>query len=239
MGKKLLGGLLLGATLYCAIRYLGERWGATNAEVATALPGDEIVCDPNTLSTHAVTIEVPPSQVWPWLAQAGHRGAGRAGWYTDAWWDPFVDRFVLPLMVPAKDLPEPGWYHSADHIIPEFQHPAVGDVVPDGPPGTAWFTIREVERERSLVLYSDSHVRYMSPKFLQGTRWAASGPFTWVFALSPVGDSATRLVLRTRAELRPHVLLALVKPFFYLADFLLARQLLLGLKRRAEKPASQ
>lgn len=43
------------------------------------------------------------------------------------------------------------------------------------------------------------------------------------------------LVLRTRVRFRPRLLLELVKPFAYLADFLLARQLLLGMKRRAEQ----
>ena len=237
MGKKLWVGLLLTGGAYLASRYLGERWGATSAEVDERLPGDELVPRPNVETTHAITIQAAPAEVWPWLVQAGYRGAGRAGWYTDAWWDPLLDKYILPLMVPKKDLPAPNWYKSADRIIPELQHVAVGDVIPDGPPGTAWFVVKEVQPERALVLYSESHVRYLAPKALQGTSMAPSGPFTWVFVLRPLEGAATRLILRTRTEMRPRLLLELGRPMVYLADFLLARQLLRGFKGRAERAA--
>jgi hypothetical protein len=239
MGRKLWIGLLLGGGTYFGSLYLGERWGATDEEAHASLPGDYLIPSPNVVTTHAITIQAPPSDVWPWLIQAGYRGAGRAGWYTDAWWDPILDRYILPMMVPAKHLPAPGWYKSADRLIPELQHVAVDAVIPDGPPGTAWFTVREVEPERALVLYSESHVRYLAPKGLQETRLAPHGPFTWTFVLRPEGDGVTRFILRTRTEFQPRVLLELGKPLVYLADFLLARQLLRGFKGRAERSAGR
>jgi hypothetical protein len=39
-------------------------------------------------TTHAVTIDAPPSAIWPWIVQAGY---GRAGWYTHEW----VERLLL------------------------------------------------------------------------------------------------------------------------------------------------
>ena len=42
-------------------------------------------------TTHAITILAPPSEVWRWLVQAGYRGSGRAGWYTDT---PLIDPLV-------------------------------------------------------------------------------------------------------------------------------------------------
>ena len=66
-----------------------------------------------------------------------------------------------------------------------------------------------------------------------------NGPFTWVFALSPLPAGATRLTLRTRAMASPRPLIELGKPFIYLAAFLLARQLLWGVKKRAEKLAAR
>jgi hypothetical protein len=40
------------------------------------LPGDDLVPSPLVETTHAVTINAPPEQVWPWLVQIGQ---GRAG----------------------------------------------------------------------------------------------------------------------------------------------------------------
>jgi hypothetical protein len=49
------------------------RWGATKAEVAAAMAGDDIVRRAQFNATRAVTIEAPPEQVWPWIAQLGYR----------------------------------------------------------------------------------------------------------------------------------------------------------------------
>jgi hypothetical protein len=55
------------------------RWGATDAEVAAPMPGDEIVDRAQFNATRAITIEAPPEHVWPWIAQLGY---GRGGFYT-------------------------------------------------------------------------------------------------------------------------------------------------------------
>ena len=54
---------------------------ATVVEKRRPLPVDAIIPDPIFTSTHAITIDAPPEQVWPWMAQMG---SGRAGWYS---WD--------------------------------------------------------------------------------------------------------------------------------------------------------
>lgn len=46
-----------------------------------SLPVDAMISDPIFTSTHAITVNAPPEQVWPWIAQMG---SGRAGWYS---WD--------------------------------------------------------------------------------------------------------------------------------------------------------
>src|SRR2546421_190922 len=92
---------------------------------------------PPTGSTdHAVTIGAPPSAVWPWLTQLGwHRG----GYYTPHW----VDRLLFPNNRP-----------SLDHLDPALvRNLAVGDVIPDGEPGTAWFTVATVAAPHILVLH--------------------------------------------------------------------------------------
>ena len=78
------------------------RWGATDAEVARALPGDELVPDAKISSTHAITIRAAPAEVWPWLVQLGQ---GRGGFYSYDW---IEDAMGLEI-------------HSADRILPEYQ----------------------------------------------------------------------------------------------------------------------
>ena len=84
------------------------RWGATDAEVAGEMPGDEIVPRAGFNTTRALTIDAPPRDVWPWIVQLGY---GRAGFY-------------------SYDIFDNAGRPSADRIIDDFQHPRVGDWVP-------------------------------------------------------------------------------------------------------------
>ena len=54
------------------------RWGATEEEVARAMPGDL----DHIGWTRAITIDATPEQIWPWLVQWGQ---GRGGWYSYDW----------------------------------------------------------------------------------------------------------------------------------------------------------
>jgi hypothetical protein len=90
------------------LRHWHRRWGATDTEVAAPMPGDELVAGSQTFCTRAITIDVPPDAVWPWLVQVGF---GKAGFYSND----LLDNVAHP---------------SADRIIDEFQHPKVGDWVP-------------------------------------------------------------------------------------------------------------
>ena len=94
------------------------------------LPGDDMLADARAELTHAITIDAPPRDVWPWLVQMGCQ---RAGWYS---WDALDNAGV----------------RSADRIIPELQDLAVGDVLPMRPTGDAGFTVLRIEPERALVL---------------------------------------------------------------------------------------
>jgi hypothetical protein len=81
---------------------------ATAIEKRRPLPADPIIPDPIFTSTHAITIDAPPEQVWPWIAQLGYR---RGGFYT---YDQ-VDNAGEP---------------SADRIIEEYQDLKVGGLIP-------------------------------------------------------------------------------------------------------------
>jgi hypothetical protein len=53
-----------------------QRWDATDAEVAAATPGDDLIHQAAYRATGAITIGAPPEEVWPWPVQAGCLQAG-------------------------------------------------------------------------------------------------------------------------------------------------------------------
>ena len=89
-------------------RHWHRRWGATGAEVAAVMPGDELVPGSQVFCTRAITIDAPPAAVWSWLVQVGF---GKAGFYSND----LLDNVAHP---------------SADRILEEYQDPEVGDWVP-------------------------------------------------------------------------------------------------------------
>lgn len=103
---------------------------ATPSEQARTFPGDNLIPQPLGSVNHAITIQRPPREVWPWLAQMG---SGRAGWYS---YD-FIDN---------------GGHHSAERILPNYQNVGVGSVFPALPGATDVFVVAQCEREHSLVL---------------------------------------------------------------------------------------
>jgi hypothetical protein len=224
MKNKLCLGLLAAASGAYLLRRLGLRWGATDAEVHRSLPGDDVVPHPMLETTHAMTIRAPRATIWPWLIQMGYR---RAGWYTDGWYL-WVDRYLWRNKRPA----------SADHILPQFQHLAVGDTVPDGPPGTAFFTVVALEPQRVLVLYSTTHGIAMVPRSLRNNpKLGFYGDFSWSFILDEVDERTTRLIVRMRANAGPRLFRLITFPLLLPADFLVARLMLRTIKQRAERAA--
>jgi hypothetical protein len=110
-------------------------WGATGAEAQQSLPGDDLIPAPDLLSTRAVTVDAPPSAIWPWLMQMG---SGKGGVYTYDW----IEN-VLGLNM-----------HSVDRVLPEFQDRKVGDVEQLGKSGPR-LRVEVLDAERTMVLYSE------------------------------------------------------------------------------------
>jgi len=108
--------------------------GATDDERSSPVVGDHLVADAQLISTRAVTIDAPPSKVFPWLRQMGFR---RAGWYS---WD-LIDNLGR---------------RSATEIHPEWQTLQSGDSVPGGPIG---FEATVVDAPSRLVLRLDGRGR--------------------------------------------------------------------------------
>ena len=108
------------------------RWGATDDELARAMPGGQIQPQPIFNATRAVTIDARPEQIWPWMAQIGYL---RAGWYGYDW----IDNEGIP---------------SADRILPALQHLRVGDDLPVWRANT--YKVVAIEPNRFLVCESAS-----------------------------------------------------------------------------------
>jgi hypothetical protein len=210
-GHRWLVALAMVALAEGSLIHLGRTFGSTREERRSTLPGDEVVVDPVAQTDHAVTIGAPPSSVWPWLVQMGW---GRGGWYTARW----VDRLLFPANGP-----------SADHIEPELQRVEVGTFIPDGPPeARCGLTVVRLDPERALVLRSTSHLPL-------SWRSRARLDWTWSFVLTPLDEGrATRYHFRSRWTTRPWWLTvggwALIVP----ADFVMSRDMLHGVKARAE-----
>lgn len=191
--------------------HFGRTYGSTARERDLVLPGDRIVGRPQVVTDHAVTVDAPPSAVWPWLLQMGW---GRGGWYTARW----VDRLLFPANGP-----------SADDIIPDLQGLSIGDFIPDGPPETeCGMIVEQLEPERALVLHSNSHLPL-------SWRERAELDWSWAFVLHPLDDGRrTRFHFRSRWTTAPWWFTLggwlVVVP----ADFVMSRAMLRGVKERAE-----
>ena len=73
-GRRTGGGTLCGLFVVVVLRPWLMNRGSTPEERAMVLPGD--TAPPETSFTRAITIETPPSAVWPWLLAIGQDRAG-------------------------------------------------------------------------------------------------------------------------------------------------------------------
>ena len=110
------------------------RWGtvrATALERAQPLPGDDLLAQPSSSLTHAITIDRAARDVWPWLVQMG--AGSRAGWY-------------------SYDVFDNGRQRSMERIVPELQHLTPGMIFPALPGVTDCFTLVAFVPEWHLIL---------------------------------------------------------------------------------------
>ncbi|MGE5602444.1 MAG: hypothetical protein ACM30E_05310 [Nitrososphaerales archaeon] len=238
MGRKIAFALGLAMGIAYWLRRMGAHWGATDLEALSAWPGDHIVQAPTLATMHGITINATPAQVWPWVVQMGYY---RGGWHTDpSWWDYLADRYLRSLV--REETEKTGVGHrdwaTDERIVPEYQDLKVGDVILDGPPGTAFFTVEQIAPERLVSLYSNTHLRFLFPMRLrENPVLGIGGEFSWVFILYRTGDGRTRVLLRTRGDARPLPYRLFLQALLPLADWPTARKLLTGLKRQVERAA--
>jgi len=196
-------------TYAVVIRPRLATWGATPAEADERLPGDELIAEPATSTTRAITIDASVGEVWPWLVQIG---SDRGGWYS-------YDRLERLVGVPV---------HSTDVVRPAWQGLTEGDLVTLAPPG--WMGLRDGFVMPVARLAPDEHIvlRQEPPR----SPWNG----IWSFHLRPRGDDGCRLLIRSRTAVMTGAgpLVAAGAPVGELVTAIMERGMLRGIKRRAE-----
>jgi hypothetical protein len=196
-----------------ALRNFLRKLGGAPSEEQLRLPEDSLIPRPRYQRTMSVTIEAAPEKIWPWLAQMGCQ---RAGWYS-------IDR------LDNAGIP------SAFRIIPELQNISVGDILPWRPQGKEGFAVLAVEKNRSIVLGTPSLLSKKGIKTSQKAELDDSFADTWAFVLEPIGERATRLLTRVRADFEPSAKMSIMGKGFEAAHVIMQRSQLKNLKHRAEK----
>jgi len=172
-------------------------WGATDDEASVRLPGDDLLEQADGVATRASTIDAPAAAVWPWIAQMGP--SPRGGAYTYDW----IENLL------GLDM------HSTDRVLPEFQHPELGDTVDFG---ASQMRVDRVEAGRVLA--------WRSP----------DGKWVWAFVLEPHAGG-TRLISRNRFRLPTFAARMGALPMEP-GSLVMERKMLRGIKQRAERLAS-
>jgi hypothetical protein len=173
------------------------NWGATDSEASARLPGDELLEHADGVSTRAIEVDAPAAAVWPWLAQMGP--SPRGGAYTYDW----IENLL------GLDM------HSADRVLPEFQHPELGDTIDFG---ANRMRLDRVDSGRVLAWRS------------------ADGKWVWTFVLEP-RDGGTRLISRNRFRRSTLVARMGMLPMEP-GSLVMERKMLRGIKQRAERLGS-
>jgi proline iminopeptidase len=214
--RRVVAAVALAVTGYTlAVRPRMLRWGASNEEVRGPYPEADVVPDGRRGATMAITIDAPPSRVWPWLIQMG---CDRAGWYS---WDR-LDNGGTP---------------SAQRIRPEWQTLSVGDRLASIPSGRAWFEVAALEPERFLGLRAalDWCGRPFDPA---GPRPRSYIDALWGFQLKAWPGGRTRLVVSSYSSARPRLPQLLADLVFWEpAHWVMQTRQFANLKRRAERHA--
>lgn len=191
------------------------QWGATHEELRRALAGDDVLPDVRWSSTHAIDINAPPDQVWPWIAQIGQ---GRGGFYS---YETLENLFGCKIA-------------NADEIVPELQNLAVGDEIRMHPSDAMpVFKVLQVTPPTTLLLGN-------RPEY--DAKLDSTIGVTWLFHLEPSGPAGTRLITRWRMFYTPDSTrnrLAFGPMLIEPIDFVMETKMLQGIKERAERHRAQ
>lgn len=186
------------------------RWGATDAELSRALPGDELFANAGSQQTRAITIDAPVERAWPWLAQLGQ---DRGGFYS---YD------VLENAVGCR-MP------TDDRLRPDAQAWKIGDRLwmypKEGAGGAGFATLRSYVPGRALAFGGRA----------LGAPPTAPEVGSWALVLEPLDANRTRFLARGRALRETSLANATVnRAVFEPAHYVMERRMMLGIKDLAE-----
>jgi len=178
------------------------------AEARRPLPGDGLLPHADVQNDRAITVNVPPAQLWPWIAQLGQ---DKAGFYSFECVENALGCGI----------------RNADRIVPEWQHPRVGDPFPLHP-----------EVRLRVALVEPGHALVASSVGDQVPEKDMGFEFTWAFVLTyrpgeGDGGGATRLHVRERYDTHSSSVHALTE-VTSVASAIMSWKMLDTLKRLAE-----
>ena len=217
LGDIVVGGAAAAVMLLTApvARRWYNRWGASDAELARPLPGDELVKEPKLGYTRAITINAPPEDVWPWLAQFGQ---GRGGFYS---YDGLENLIGCDI-------------HSTADILVDHQQLGTGDIIRSGPDTYPCWVVMDIEAPHRLILQgAGTPAEVEIPDIVDDIPDRGYAASTWQWVLEPIdNDARARLIVRQRCTYSPRqtVLWHIIEPL----NFVMERQMLHGIKTRAE-----
>lgn len=194
------------------LRNWRTSWGTQHNEQLLQLPGDDVIPEPRWSSTHAISIDASPYEVWPWIAQIGQDRGGLYSYET------------LENLVGCN-------IRNADEVLPEHQTIQPGDVVKLHAEGPT-LPVLAVVPNHYLLLGS-------RPTFAE--EFGDIVGVTWLFYLQERPAGKTRLIVRWRSyyadslRMRLSFGAALAEPL----GFTMERKMLLSIRERVEKAVAE
>lgn len=210
-------GIIIAIACYLTffLKPLRNRWGLTKSEANRSLIGDEIIKHPKVQFSHGITINAPTSAVWPWIAQMGQ---GRGGFYT---YEALENLAGLNIS-------------NANKILPEYQEPRIGDLIPFTP--TDAYPLVFCESRHAMVLGvsldMDTGKLFDPEEFTPDNFFRLS----WLWYVEDLGENRSRFISRNRLTYSPSLANKLL--FGWMMEpivFTMDRKMCLGIKKRAER----
>ncbi len=169
------------------------------------MSGDAIIAEPDLVWDTTLPVAKPPDEAW-----AGRYGITRMGSVQDGLAGPLLPRRFDPVLPPhmrslAKDAPAP-------------RRLRLGDMVPDGKPGSIGTVVELDDERRTMVIDTQWPSKHDKP----GLR------YTWQLNVIPYKDNTSLLVARTRMVHVAHKTVGRVWP---LADWYAMRLIAEGVER--------
>ena len=191
------------------------RWGATDDELARAWLGDELVPHPRSGFTHAITIQAPVSQVYPWVAQVGQN---KGGFYSYEFLENLIGCNI----------------HNADRLEAEWQVVKIGDLLWMHP--KAGLPIELVDIGHGFVMHG--LLNPATGELISSGSCMPAGFInaSWLFYVSDARGNRSRFVSRWRLDYPPGFKNELMNGRWLLEPIasIMDLKMLKGVRQRAE-----